>query len=45
VRLRADRASAADCARLERTLAPQLTDGNAYADAKGPFIRGVLARI
>lgn len=43
-RLRADRALTADYERLKRTLAPQFTDGNAYADAKGPFIRGVLAR-
>lgn len=43
-RLRADRALAADYEHLKRTLAPQFTDGNAYADAKGPFIRGVLAR-
>ena len=44
-RLRADARLAADYERLKRDLAPQFTDGNAYADAKGPFIRGVLARI
>ena len=42
-RLRADRALAAEYERLKRALAPRFTDGNAYADAKGPFIRGVLA--
>jgi GrpB-like predicted nucleotidyltransferase (UPF0157 family) len=44
-RLRADRRLAADYERLKRDLAPQFTDGNAYADAKGPFIRGVLTRL
>lgn len=43
-RLRSDVALAAAYERLKRELAPQFTDGNAYADAKGPFIRGVLAR-
>lgn len=43
-RLRADPTLAAAYERLKRTLAPQFNDGNAYADAKGPFIREVLAR-
>ena len=41
--LRADAALAARYERLKRELAPHFTDVNAYADAKGEFIRAALA--
>jgi GrpB-like predicted nucleotidyltransferase (UPF0157 family)/GNAT superfamily N-acetyltransferase len=43
--LRATPRTAADYERLKRKLAPQFTDGNAYAEAKTEFIEGVLAKL
>ena len=42
--LRADGELRAAYERLKRDLAPRFEVGNDYADAKGPFIRGALAR-